>query len=56
MTPESLEREICDLVSQLRQPRTASPEKEVPAVVAELVRVFDRLNQVDTTRVDWMAA
>lgn len=56
ISPRNLKREISGLVAHIKAPRTAAPEKEVPAVVAELVRVFDRLNQVDTTRQDWMAA
>lgn len=56
MTSESLQLVISDLVSQLRNPRTADPEKEAHEVVADLVLAYDRLNRVDTTRQDWTAA
>lgn len=51
---EVFEKEINDLVNQIRHPKTEKPEKEVPAVVADLMVAVERLRKFEHKRGDWL--
>lgn len=51
---QALQTVLHDIVEQIKNPITADPEKEIPALVAELVGVMEKQRKWEVKRGDWV--